>query len=245
MSLDSLLDSLLAIPSVPQSDHIREPLEGNENKASSPGSLGSPGISSLLDNAIFTTISDLPITADEIQTVLDKDDIENWINSKTSTISLVNRAIIALARSEINQGNIPAYFTKRAVCALCGPVWLWFEGNVAGCPWCVNRINNLPIPRPCSIQCGDCMHFERIDHLKISRPRAVCCADCFHFKRIDHPHLGHCAKGEPEAISGLWDTDRRNCDRWREASGRGCGNQSNQLTKAERKCRPIPDQYLD
>ena len=223
MSLDSLLDSLLAIPSVPGSDHIREPLEGNENKASSPGSLGSPGISSLLDNAIFTTISDLPITADEIQTVLDKDDIENWNNSKTSTISLVNKAIIALARSEINQGNIPAYFTKRAVCALCGPVWLWFEGNVAGCPWCVNRINDLPIPRP----------------------RAVCCDDCKHFKRIDHPHLGHCVKGEPEAISGLWDTDRRNCDRWREASERGCGNQSNQLTKAERKCGPIPDQYLD
>ena len=223
MSLDSLLDSLLAVPAVPRSDHIREPLEGNENKASSPGSLGSPGISSLLDNAIFTTISDLPITADEIQTALDKDDIENWNNSKTSTISLVNKAIIALARSEINQGNIPAYFTKRAVCALCGPVWLWFEGNVAGCPWCVNRINDLPIPRP----------------------RAVCCADCFHFNRIDHPHLGHCAKGEPEAISGLWDTDRRYCDRWREASGRGCGYQSNQLTHAERKCRPIPDQYLD
>ena len=211
MSLDSLLDSLLAIPSVPRSDHIREPLEGNENKASSPGSLGSPGISSLLDNAIFTTISDLPITADEIQTALDKEDIENWNSSKTSTISLVNRAIIALARSEINQGNIPAYFTKKAVCALCGPVWLWFEGNVSGCPWCGNRTRDLPIPRP----------------------RAVCCADCFHFKRIDHPHLGHCVKGEPEAISGLWDTDRRNCDRWREASGRGCA--TNQLTKAERK----------
>ena len=124
--------------------------------------------------------------------------VEGWIKSKTSTNALVSKAIIKLARQEIDQGNIPAYFNKRAECALCGPVWLWFEGNVSGCPWCENRTRDLPIPRP----------------------RAVCCADCFHFKRIDHPHLGHCVKGEPEAVSGLWDTDRRNCDRWREASGR-------------------------
>ncbi|MCP5137866.1 MAG: hypothetical protein H6981_13830 [Gammaproteobacteria bacterium] len=38
------------------------------------------------------------------------------------------------------------------------------------------------------------------------------CGDCSHFERIDHPHLGHCAKGEPEAIAGLWDTDRRYCE---------------------------------
>ncbi|MCU7873576.1 MAG: hypothetical protein KZQ91_12615 [Candidatus Thiodiazotropha sp. (ex Lucinoma borealis)] len=42
----------------------------------------------------------------------------------------------------------------------------------------------------------------------------VTCGDCMHFKRTDHPHLGHCAKGEPEAIAGLWDTDRRYCARF-------------------------------
>lgn len=40
------------------------------------------------------------------------------------------------------------------------------------------------------------------------------CGECVHFERIDHPHLGHCAKGEPEAITGLWDTDRRYCERF-------------------------------
>ncbi|MEW7984121.1 MAG: hypothetical protein AB2812_15485 [Candidatus Sedimenticola endophacoides] len=40
------------------------------------------------------------------------------------------------------------------------------------------------------------------------------CGDCIHFERIDHPHLGHCAKGEPEAIAGLWDTDQRYCERF-------------------------------
>jgi len=35
-----------------------------------------------------------------------------------------------------------------------------------------------------------------------------------HFPRIDHPHLGPCAHGEPEAIAGLWDADRRGCALW-------------------------------
>jgi hypothetical protein len=45
------------------------------------------------------------------------------------------------------------------------------------------------------------------------------CGECAHFERIDHPHLGHCAKGEPEAIAGLWDTDRRYCDRYLPGPG--------------------------
>jgi len=44
--------------------------------------------------------------------------------------------------------------------------------------------------------------------------RSVHCSDCIHFERIDHLHLGCCAKGELEAIIGLWDTDRRYCERF-------------------------------
>jgi hypothetical protein len=39
----------------------------------------------------------------------------------------------------------------------------------------------------------------------------ITCCDCIHFEQIDHPHLGHCAKGEPEAVAGLWDSDGRYC----------------------------------
>lgn len=42
----------------------------------------------------------------------------------------------------------------------------------------------------------------------------ITCGECLHFERIDHPRLGHCAKGEPEAIAGLWDSDRRYCDKF-------------------------------
>lgn len=41
--------------------------------------------------------------------------------------------------------------------------------------------------------------------------KPIICGDCTHFERIEHPHIGHCAKGEPEAIAGLWGSDRRHC----------------------------------
>ncbi len=40
----------------------------------------------------------------------------------------------------------------------------------------------------------------------------VTCGNCRHYERIESPHLGHCAHGEPESITGLWDTDRRWCE---------------------------------
>jgi hypothetical protein len=87
------------------------------------------------------------------------------------------------------KGQRPDHYTQKVLCDGCGPVWLWegSPGRVLG----HNRGVGRPIPRP-----------------------LVTCGTCRHFRRIDHPHLGHCAEGEPEAIAGLWDTDRRGCSRW-------------------------------
>jgi len=46
---------------------------------------------------------------------------------------------------------------------------------------------------------------------------SITCYDCIHFERINHPNLGHCARGEPEAISGLWDTDNRYCKQYQSS----------------------------
>ena len=40
----------------------------------------------------------------------------------------------------------------------------------------------------------------------------VACGNCTNLERINHPHLGHCTKGELEAIAGLWDDDHRYCE---------------------------------
>ncbi len=119
-------------------------------------------------------------------------DIEDWRKGDISTETLAAFARSLVQRHGMEQGVVPAHYTERATCKHCGPVWLWFAGEVLGCPWCWNRAAGRPIPRPQSVRCGDCAHFER----------------------IDHPHLGHCAKGEPEVIAGLWDTEQRACSQW-------------------------------
>ena len=97
-------------------------------------------------------------------------------------------------RRQRERGQRPPGWTHRVTCAGCGPVHLWSGSPLAvlACPWCFNRLEGRPIPRP----------------------TAVTCAHCVHFERIKHPHLGHCAGGEPEPPAGLWDTDQRACNRW-------------------------------
>jgi len=119
---------------------------------------------------------------------------EDWLEVRDDAAVLEALAHAVVTRRQREQGERPPYWTETCQCAGCGPVFLWAgsPARVLGCPWCFNRVEERPIPRPMAVTCGSCQHFER----------------------IDHPHLGHCAKGEPEAIAGLWDTDHRGCARW-------------------------------
>ena len=58
----------------------------------------------------------------------------------------------------------------------------------------------------------------------------ITCGDCTYYERIEHPHLGHCTQGEPEAIAGLWDSDRRYCEQFLT-----CTKQSSGIQKDIRK----------
>jgi hypothetical protein len=145
---------------------------------------------SKLLEALSAATADQPITPAALHDVLTKKDIEKFRTGKYTTETFMALARSMVLRRELNQGKVPSRFTKQATCKQCGPVWLWDSGEVVFCPWCLNRAEGKPIPRPVAVTCGTCWHFQR----------------------IDHPHLGHCGKGEPEAIVGNWDTDRRWCD---------------------------------
>lgn len=46
-------------------------------------------------------------------------------------------------------GEVPPHYTATTVCRRCGPVPI-FSGlpdEVAGCPWCANRLRGLPVPK--------------------------------------------------------------------------------------------------
>jgi len=145
-----------------------------------------------IEQALYLSCLGLPIEPDEVLRHLSTDDIEDWHKGEICTDVLTAFARSLIQRQEMDQGKRPAHYTEHASCKHCGPIWLWFFGKVDGCPWCWNRKAGKPIPRPVSVHCGNCIHFER----------------------TNHPHLGHCAKGEPEAIAGLWDSDQRYCEHY-------------------------------
>jgi hypothetical protein len=147
-------------------------------------------VDSMLLEVLADACQGLTITPVEVREALAPQDIEEWCKGNLSNANLATYAQLLVERRERDQGKRPACYTKQAICKNCGPIWLWISGEVLSCPWCWNRAAGKPIPRPHSIQCGDCMHFER----------------------IDHPHLGHCKKDQPEASAGNWDDDGRCCD---------------------------------
>ena len=119
---------------------------------------------------------------------------EDWPEVRDDPAVLEALANAVVTRRQRQRGECPPHWTAHCECAGCGPVFLWpsSPARVLGCPWCFNRAEGRPIPRPVSVTCGTCRNF----------------------RRIDHSHLGQCAVGEPEAIAGLWDTDHLGCARW-------------------------------
>lgn len=147
---------------------------------------------SVLLETLATACREVDITPIEVMQALAPGDISNLRQGLIGVDTLTHVACSLVERREMNQGKRPSHYTERATCKHCGPVWLWISDEVLGCPWCWNRVAARPIPRPCSVRCGECLHF----------------------RRKAHPYLGHCNLGEPEAVGGLCDSDLRYCERF-------------------------------
>jgi hypothetical protein len=44
---------------------------------------------------------------------------------------------------------VPGHYTATVECNHCGtvPIFPGLPATVAGCPWCLNRVRGLPVPR--------------------------------------------------------------------------------------------------
>jgi hypothetical protein len=143
----------------------------------------------VLMQALTEICKGMPITPLEIKAALSPEDIAAWRGGEITVDGLAAYARLLVRQRDIREGRRPSSYTERATCAHCGPIWFWLSGTFPGCPWCWNRNMGKPIPRPDPVQCNSCVHFER----------------------TTHPALGHCARGQPEALAGLWATDPREC----------------------------------
>lgn len=109
--------------------------------------------SKLLED-LATICQDLIITPKAVKEALAPEDVEAWRNGEVTAEALTAFAHALAQRREMDQGKCPVNYTHPATCKHCGPIWLWFSGEVLGCPWCWNRVNNNPIPRPCGVTCA-------------------------------------------------------------------------------------------
>lgn len=104
------------------------------------------------DQALLRTlgyvVDDLPLTAQAVYAELSETDIAAWQVNEIITDHLRAFALALNDGQEREAGLIPAPYEYKAVCQRCGPVWLFKSGNVLNCPWCINRYNGWPIPRP-------------------------------------------------------------------------------------------------
>jgi len=101
---------------------------------------------------LFENLADacrgLGISPAEVKEALAPEDIEDWRNGDISTAILRAFARALVDTRDREAGRVPCCYTEFATCRQCGPVWLWFSGEVDGCPWCWNRLNGKTIPRP-------------------------------------------------------------------------------------------------
>lgn len=133
-----------------------------------------------------------PILPSELRAALSDDDVAAWQRGELSDDTLKAFASALAQTKAMEKGEVPKDYTKIANCRGCGEVWLWCAGDVQGCPWCVNRIAQKPIPRP----------------------RLVTCGECANFQRIDLGEYGHCKAPKLEPPGGLHEGVKTRCDRY-------------------------------
>ena len=120
---------------------------------------------SKLLEALADACRNLAITPAEVKLALAAEDIDDWRGGAIGDDTLAAFACSLVQRREMGQGKRPEHYTEKATCKHCGPIWLWFSGDVLGCPWCWNRAADKPIPRPCST-------LRRLHPFRADRPSA-------------------------------------------------------------------------
>jgi len=95
---------------------------------------GSEEDHSRLLEALTEICRGLSITPKEVQEALAPEDIEDWRNGDISHETLAAFVRSLVQHREMAQGNRPAHYTEEAICRHCGPIWLWFSGEVEGLP---------------------------------------------------------------------------------------------------------------
>ena len=87
-----------------------------------------------------------PPTDHELREILE-DDWDEAANDP-ALLEIAKRSVIEAKQME--RGVVPNAFTQTTECKYCGPVYVpegWPQPATNNCPWCMNRLKGLSIPR--------------------------------------------------------------------------------------------------
>lgn len=132
-------DTLPSKPSKP-------PFEGFEGTVNSD-SVKNNNIESLIE-ALNIATNNLSITTTDVYEALSLEDIQSFQSGEINIGTLITFSRSIVQHREMKKGKVPTHFTNIITCQKCGPIWHWVDYDVNDCPWCQNRINKYPIPRP-------------------------------------------------------------------------------------------------
>ena len=73
----------------------------------------------------------------------------DWDEIADDTAQLKAFAELLMIGEMRERGIVPDHYTSRTECKKCGtvPIWLGYPPQVNGCPWCLNRLQGLPMPK--------------------------------------------------------------------------------------------------
>jgi len=125
-------------------DGVTEVTKDASGTSGTPSGEAFPNFHAALHKAVAGT----SWNAESLQRALSDDDLADLQagNLDADTLRAFMHAV--KTRQTIEAGKVPEHFTEIAHCKHCGPIWLWIEAEVEGCPWCRNRRDGLPIPQP-------------------------------------------------------------------------------------------------
>lgn len=135
----------LTVPGHPRSS----PATGDtENRGATRVSPASPVVPSQFEGIMAEAVTGTAWTVEDLRHALSDADRADVDAGEVDADGFRDFIRVVDERHAREAGAVPGHYIERGWCEGCGSVWLWTQEAVQACPWCLNRRDGRPVPRP-------------------------------------------------------------------------------------------------
>ena len=150
---DSVATATAANPATPASERSRfSQISRSHRDEVAPAGIGA---------ALKRACAGADLEPADLLAAMAEEEIEVIGTDELPLAALTDLAAAMAATRARAAGRVPKGWIKVVTCAGCGPVWLWrgAPDTVEACPWCHERHQGRPVPRPRRVACATCSRF--------------------------------------------------------------------------------------